>query len=297
MPPAGDAGAGPRDAGPVRPEEGAVVTLRQLPHELLGDPEFLRRFRAEAQIVAHLDPTYVVRTRAHMEDPFGLALISDYVEGAALRLMLPAVTAGNVEAALVVARDVLLGLETAHREGILHRDLQPAKIVVDRHGISRVADLGLVARTPSRRWLPGTPEYLAPELWAGEPSSIASDLYAAGCVLVECLTGTPPYEGGLAQLRDLHAAGAPPVQDLPPEVARMVSIAMARRPEERHARAWDFAQDVEEVGRALAGTGWERRGRRHLAAHVALALFPRGGDDEPPRGLIGRARALRRTRG
>lgn len=274
-----------------------MVTLRQLPHELLGDPDFLRRFRVEARIVAHLDPTYVVRTRAHVEDPFGLALISDYVDGVVLRRLLPGATATHPEAALVVVRDALLGLETAHREGILHRDLQPGKIVVDRHGISRVADLGLVARTPSRRWLTGTPEYMAPELWAGQPPTVASDLYAAGCVLIECLTGAPPYHGGLVQLRGQHRGDPLPVHALPREVAEMLLVAMAREPEERYARAVDFAEEVEDVGRALAGAGWERRGRRRLAAHVAVALTPREDEEEPPRGLIGRARALRRTRG
>ena len=89
-------------------------------------------------------------------------------------------------------RDTLLGLEAAHREGILHRDLRPEKIMVDRQGVARVAELGLVARTPGGRWIPGTPEYMAPELWSGDEPTIGSDIYAATVVLVECLTGAPP---------------------------------------------------------------------------------------------------------
>jgi eukaryotic-like serine/threonine-protein kinase len=297
MPPSGDAGAGSSDVDAARGEGAAVVTLRQLPQELLGDPQFLRRFRAEAPIVAHLDPTYIVRTRAHIEDAFGLALVSDYIDGAWLRLLLPEATAGHPEAALVVVRDTLLGLETAHREGILHRDLRPDKIMVDRHGIARIADLGVVARTPSSRWMAGTAEYMAPELWSGEQPTIATDLYAAAVVLIECYTGEPPFRGGPVVVRDGHLRAALPIRDLPREIASLVLVGMARWPDQRYGRAWDFAEEVEEAGRILGGAHWERRGRRRLAAAVAAALAPppsEGG--AAPRGLIGRARLRRQAR-
>ncbi|HYA00500.1 MAG TPA: serine/threonine-protein kinase [Candidatus Binatia bacterium] len=288
MAPGGDTdpGAGAAPAG-----ESAVVTLRQLPRELLGDPEFLRRFRSEAPIVARLDPTYVVRTRAHVEDAFGLSLVTDYVDGLPLRSILPAATARHPEAALVVLRDALLGLEAAHREGILHRDLRPERIIVDRHGIARITDLGLVARTPSNRWIPGTPEYMAPELWADEEPTIATDVYAAAVVLFECVSGAPPFRGGAVVIREQHLSAALPVHDLPREITSLVLTGMARSPEQRYARAWDFAEEVEDAGRALSGTGWQRRGRRRLAAAVATALPPSLGTPgaEERRGLIGRA--------
>lgn len=281
----------------TRGEDGGVVTLRQLPRELLGDPEFLRRFRVEAPIVAHLDQTYIVRTRAHVEDAFGLALVMDYVDGAWLRWLLPGATAGHPDAALVVLRDILLGLEAAHREGILHRDLRPEKIVVDRHGIARIAELGVVARTPGTRWMPGTPEYMAPELWAGDEATIATDVYAATVVLVECLLGEPPFRGGAVTVREQHLNAPLPVHDLPREAAELVLVGMARSPELRYPRAWDFAQEVEDAGRAVGGAHWERRGRRQLAAAVDAALAPPPTEEAgAPRGLIGRARFRRRIR-
>jgi len=300
MPPVGDRGTGsPAPAG-GRGEDGDLVTLRQLPMELLGDPQFLRRFRAEAPIVAHLDATYVVRTRALVEDVFGLALVTDYVDGVWLRSLLQSATAGRLDATLVVLRDTLLGLEVAHREGILHRDLRSDRILVDRHGISRIAELGVVGRTSSNRWIPGTPEYMAPELWIGEEPTIASDLYAATVVLLECLRGVPPFqEGGPVVIRDQHLGAPLPVHDLPPEVASLVMMGMARSPEHRYLRAWDYAADVAEAGAALGGPHWERRGRRRLAAAVEAMLAPAGPEDEdsgPPRGLIGRARLRRRSR-
>src|ERR1035437_7089022 len=108
MPSGGDTEAGALGADATREEDGAVVTLRQLPQQFLGDPVFLRRFRAEAPIVAHLDGTYVVRTRAYVEDAFGMALVTDYVDGAWLRQLMATGTLRDAETALVVLRDPLL---------------------------------------------------------------------------------------------------------------------------------------------------------------------------------------------
>jgi serine/threonine protein kinase len=280
----------------MRGADGAMVTLRQLPREMLGDPEFLRRLRAEVPVVANLDPTYIVRTLAEVEDAFGIALVTDFVDGAALRSLLPSI-AGQVEPTLVIVRDVLLGLEAAHRKGILHRDLGSEKVTLDRQGISRIGDLGLVARTPSRRWIPGTPEYMAPELWSGEEPSVAGDLYAAAVLLFECFRGAPPFRGGVVMLREQHLTAPPSVHDLPREVAALVLSGMARSPSARPPTAWDFALDVLDAGRTLGGPDWERRGRRHLAAQVTAALAPAAdAEASPPRRLMGRARFRRGMR-
>ena len=298
MPTDGATEAGALGADATRAEDGAVVTLRQLPQEYLGDPLFLRRFRAEAQIVAHLDGTYVVRTRAYVEDAFGMALVTDYVDGAWLRqLMATAGTLRDVETALVVLRDTLLGLESAHREGILHRDLRPEKILVDRQGVCRVAELGMFARTAGGRWMQGTPEYMAPELWGGEEPSIETDLYAAAVVLIECLTGAPPYQGGASTVRDQHLDAPLPGPELPEEIAPLARFGMAKSPRQRYLRAWDFAEAVEAAGMTVGGAEWERRGRRRLATAVASVLGPLPGSEnnDSHRGLIGRAHFRRRV--
>jgi serine/threonine-protein kinase len=296
MAPGGDTQAGALGADAARGADGAVVTLRQLPSELLGDPLFLRRLRTETPIVAHLDGTYLVRTRACVEDAFGTSLVTDYVEGCCLSRLVGTGAVRDPETALVVLRDALLGLEAAHREGILHRDLRPEKILVDRDGVARVTELGLVARTVGGRWIAGTPEYMAPELWTGEEPSIESDIYAAAVVLVECLTGSPPYLGGPAVLRELHARAPLPGPELPPEIAPLVRFGMAKSPHQRYLRAWDFAAAVEQAGRTVGGQHWERRGRRRLVTAVATGLAPPGGHEgaEPHRWLIGRARVRRR---
>jgi len=298
MPPGGETEAGALGADATRGEDGAVVTLRQLPHQFLGDPVFLRRFRAEAPIVAHLDGTYVVRTRAYVEDAFGMALVTDYVDGAWLSQLMATGTLRDAETALVVLRDTLLGLESAHREGILHRDLRPQKILVDRQGVSRVAELGMVARTPGSRWIQGTPEYMAPELWRGEEPSIETDIYAAAVILVECLTGSPPYLGGAGTVRDQHLGASLPGPGLLEEIAPLVRFGMAKSPRQRYLRAWDFAESVEGAGVTVGGAEWERRGRRRLATAVAAILGPQPGGDggDSSRGLIGRSRFRRRIR-
>ena len=298
MPPGGDLDSGASDSDAARGVDRSIVTLRQLPPELLGDPELIRRLRVETPIVAHLDGTYVVRTRAYVEDAFGMALITDHVEGGWLGQLIAEDIDLRTEAALVVTRDLLLGLEAAHREGILHRDLTPDKVVVDRLGVARVAELGVVARTPSGRWIPGTPEYLAPEIWMGEEPTIATDIYAAAAVLVECLTGLPPYQGGPVALREQHLSAALPGPGLPAGLGPVVRRGLAKSPPQRYPRAWDFAASVQDAGVQLGGPHWERLGRRRLAALVAATLAPTAAQDGPeaPRGLIGRARFRRRVR-
>jgi serine/threonine-protein kinase len=296
MPPGGDIEAGALGADAARVKDRAVVTLRQLPQEFLGDPEFLRRFRTEAPIVAHLDGTYVLRTRAYVEDAFGISLVTDYVDGGWLRQIMATGMLRDPEAALVVTRDALLGLEAAHREGILHRDLRPERILVDRHGVGRIADLGLTARTPGGRWIQGKPEYMAPELWRGEEPSIETDVYAAAVILVECLTGAPPYRGGAVVVRAQHLRAPLPGPELPAEIAPVVRFGMAKSPHQRYLRAWDFAEAVETAGRTVGGQHWERHGRRRLATAVATVLAPPPEHDsgELPRGLIGHRVHLRR---
>ena len=120
----------------------------------------------------------------------------------------------------------------------------------------------------------------------------------AAVVLVECLTGSPPYLGGPAVLRDQHLRAPLPGPELLPEVAPLVRFGMAKSPHQRYLRAWDFAEAVEGAGRTVGGPHWERRGRRRLATAVALELAQLPGHDasEPHRGLIGRARFRRRSR-
>lgn len=298
MPPGGDLYSGASGSDAARRVDRSVVTLRQLPPELLGDPELIRRLRAETPIVAHLDGTYVVRTRAYVEDAFGMALITDHVEGGWLRQLIAGGAGIGADAALVVVRDLLLGLEVAHREGILHRDLRPEKIVVDRRGVARIAELGVVARTPSGRWIPGTPEYLAPEIWMGGEPTIATDVYAAAVVLDESLTGLPPYQGGAVTLREQHLGAPLPGPGLPAALVPLVRRGMAKSPLQRYPRAWEFATAVQAAGAQLGGPHWERVGRRRLAALVASALAPAGTQQgaETSRGLIGRARLRRRAR-
>ncbi|MFF4343687.1 protein kinase [Kitasatospora sp. NPDC001540] len=238
---------------------------------LLGDHPDQAAFRVEAELLATLDSPHVTRLHEYVEGPHGAAIVMELVEGVSLRDLLRAEGSTGPEAALVVLKGSLLGLAAAHRAGVVHRDYKPGNVLVTADGQSKLVDFGIAVRDGAGGTVAGTPAYMAPEQWAGRPASPATDVYAATATFFECLTGAKPYAGTtLMELAVQHTEAEIP-DTLAPEALRpLIRAGLAKTPEQRPPGAEALVDELEAAAGAAYGADWEERGRRRLAALVAL---------------------------
>ncbi|MFB4312676.1 protein kinase [Actinomadura sp. 21ATH] len=241
-----------------------------------GDGTEIERLRDEAVMLGRVTDPHVVRLYQFVAGEHGAALVMEAVDGVSLKELLARHGALGPEAALTVLKGSLLGLAAAHEVGVVHRDYKPANVVVRADGLSKLIDFGIAGfwGEGSRS---GTPAYMAPEQWNGDPASPATDVYAATCVFFECVTGRRPFGGGeLATLRQGHLGTAPPVEAVPGPLRGLVARGMAKAAAERPHGAAEFVAELERAAADAYGPGWEQRGVRAMAgAAVALAaLFP-----------------------
>jgi eukaryotic-like serine/threonine-protein kinase len=232
-----------------------AVAVKVLAPELASDPEFVERFRAEARAAARLShPNVVAVYDWGYEGDHRYFMVMEYVAGTDLRDVL--VSRGCLESAQAaeIVASVCDALQRAHRAGLVHRDVKPENVLLARDGTVKVADFGIavvadVDRTMPGGVIPGTLRYLAPEQAQGWDASPASDVWAAGAILSELLTGYPPLQGAGADF--LARRGSEPPRPpsevdarLSPELDAIVLRACALDPAERYS-------DASEMGNAL----------------------------------------------
>lgn len=231
-----------------------LVALKVLHPHLARDAALVERFQREARSAAALVHPHAVSVFDFGRDGDSVFLTMELVTGRTVREVLEECGALSVRASLDIIACVLDALAAAHRAGIVHRDVKPENVLVSDRGMVKVADFGL-ARAAGAATLTGsanlgTAPYLAPEQVERGTADARSDVYAAGLVLFEMLTGTPAYRGEepIAVLWEKVNAPAPlPSErrpELPVEVDRLVALATARDPEDRPADAQAFADEV-----------------------------------------------------
>ncbi|MEU5876841.1 serine/threonine-protein kinase [Spirillospora sp. NPDC047279] len=254
-------------------ESGAPVAIKYL----FGTDEREReRLRHEARMLGQAGSPHIARLYRLVEAPEGAAIVMEAIDGVSLKEILARHGALGPEESLAVLKGSLLGLAAAHALGVVHRDYKPGNVVVPADGCSKLIDFG-VAVPAGGAGSAGTPVYMSPEQWSGQQATPATDVYAATCVFVECVSGRRPYPAGdLAALRHAHLAGEIPVEAVPEPLRPLVAAGMAKDPAGRPPGAAMFVQELERVAQAAYGPGWEARGVRRLAAASAAlaALFP-----------------------
>jgi CheY-like chemotaxis protein len=223
-------------------EEVAIKTVRP---ELVSDETFRERFKDEIRLARRISHQNVVRTHDFGETDGVWYLTMEYVEGITLRELLD--TRGRLAppAALAIGTQLAECLAAAHQVGVIHRDIKPHNLLLDADGVLKVLDFG-VARLAERSaglteagLIMGTPAYMSPEQITSEPVDHRTDLYSAGAVLYECLTGRPPIEAGtMVSLiaRVLADEPLPPsslAADVPAALDDLVLQLLAKRPEDR----------------------------------------------------------------
>jgi len=179
------------------------VAVKVLHAALAADEVFLRRFRAEAQSVAALNHPHVMAVYDWGNDDVPY-LVSEFLAGGSLRMMLDAGHLLTASQALLVGLEAARGLEYAHKRGIIHRDVKPANLLFDDDGRLRLADFGLAKALSEAAWtepsgvILGTMRYASPEQAKGEPLTGKSDLYSLALVLIEAVTGEVPFSSDTA---------------------------------------------------------------------------------------------------
>ncbi len=241
------------------------VAIKELSPALRKTPGFLERFRAEAQTLALLDDPHVVRVYDYVEEPERAYLVQEWVDGAPLSGVLAQHGRLTPEQGLGVLRGGLIGLAHAHQRGLVHRDVSPANILLDRAGTSKLVDFGLAAPTdqgitPGAATSVGTPAFASPEAVTGAPMTTRSDVYSAAAVLFLLLSGRLPYPGDVAHVLQAHTSAAVPRMDgHGPHLADLLSRAMAKNPAERPADAAAFLAELEQAATERYGAGWLNR--------------------------------------
>ena len=255
---------------------GSRVTIRLLSPALTSDAALHRQVRRDMSALGALRHQHLLAVLAF--DDRHSAVACEWVEAVTLRHLIDVGGRLDPAAALVLFDDTLSGLEALHAAGVEHRDVRPESLLVDIGGTGILRDAAIPAPPLHHGWRAGTPQYMAPELWAGRPHTISTDLYAATGVLVESLTGQPPYLGtDLTGLGLQHTHGVLPSEAVPMIARALVISGLAKDPRDRPASASLFRRDVEIAGTAFLGSAWRDRGRTRLAAQVVDRLS----DPEP----------------
>ncbi|MEY3278584.1 MAG: Stk1 family Ser/Thr kinase, partial [Actinomycetota bacterium] len=244
------------------------VAIKVLRADLARDPAFLARFRREAQAAAGLNHPNIVSVYDTGEDEMfaGISevkvpwIVMEKVEGVTLRHIISSGRKITPERALDIVAGVLSALDYSHRHGIVHRDIKPANIMITTQGDIKVMDFGIAraladasATMTHSNAVMGTAQYLSPEQARGEIVDARSDLYSAGCLLYELLTGQPPFAGeSPVAIAYQHVSEKPvaPSQinpQLTPGVDAVVLNALAKSPNDRYHTAAEMRADVERL--------------------------------------------------
>jgi eukaryotic-like serine/threonine-protein kinase len=257
---------------------GRVVAVKRLRTDLASDATFQARFRREAQSSASLNHPSIVAVYDTGEEPAtdgsGIAqpyIVMEFVAGRTLRDILREGRKILPERALEITSGVLSALDYSHRAGIIHRDIKPGNVMLTPNGDVKVMDFGIAraisdassAMTQTAAVV-GTAQYLSPEQARGETVDSRSDVYSAGCLLYELLTGRPPFVGDspvAVAYQHVREPAVPPSDHdtaLSPEIDAIVMKSLAKRVEDRYQSAAAMRADIE----------------RYLAGHPVRATAP-----------------------
>ena len=239
------------------------IALKFLNPELASDAAALERFRNELKLSRRIVHKNVGRVYDLNEAGGALFITLEYVQGEDLKSFIRRSGRLTAEKAATVAIQVADGLAEAHRLDVVHRDLKPQNIMVDRQGEARIMDFGIARFDrpggPSEAGLIiGTPEYMSPEQFDGLEADARADLYALGIILFEMVTGRLPFEAdAFARLAQRQKSEIPPDPrhlnpDIPADLGRIILKCLEKDKTARYPRAEDLLADLRATG--LAGT-------------------------------------------
>lgn len=271
-----------------------LVALKVIRAELAGDSAILSRFKQELILARKVTHKNVIRIFDLGRDG-GLRFITmEYIEGQDLRSLVKSQGKPTPEASVEIIQQVGLALEAAHAEGVVHRDLKPQNIMIDKQGRVYVMDFGIARSVGSEGLtmtgaLIGTPEYMSPEQVKGEDVDGRSDLFSLGIIFYELLTGKMPYREETVQRAMYKRTVERPIpasteeSTVPPFLSEIVSKCLEIAPEKRYQSAHELSADLDSWRLGIADQAgsvmqrWIRRALRNrnflLAAAAVVILI------------------------
>jgi Serine/threonine protein kinase len=244
----------------------AIKTLKA--DQLHYDQTMLERFKQEIRLARRITHRNVVRTHDLGEVDGTYFITMEYVEGTSLEKLIARRGRLPVNVTLPIGKQLLRALEVAHEAGVIHRDIKPQNMVVDGSGFLKVMDFGIARLAEGQQRegkakgltqagsVLGTPDYMSPEQLMGEELDARADLYAAGAVLFECVTGQTVFQAPTVMaLVAMHLESAPRDPrtvnpEIPDSLAAVISKALAKRREDRWSSAAEMHFALEQVFRS-----------------------------------------------
>jgi serine/threonine protein kinase len=240
-----------------------TVALKLIHAHLSVNPDFVRRFQTEATAVAQLRHPHIVQIFDFNHEADNYYIIFEYIAGQSLQERLQQAAQDNsppfsTGQAITIARQIAAALAYAHQQGIVHRDVKPANILLTASGEAILTDFGIAKLAQATQHtvtgaVLGTAQYMAPEQVQGQAVDGRTDIYALGITLFEMLSGRPPYMAdSVMSLMMMHVSEPVPdidqlKADLPPGITAVLQKALAKQPDERFATAADFEQALAQV--------------------------------------------------
>ena len=247
----------------LQPAVGREVAIKVVREELANRPEFIRRFEAEAHLVARLEHPHIVPLYDYWREPYSAWLVMRLLRGGTLE---DRIAHGRMALDDVIRMATQVGgaLETAHRAGVVHRDVKPANVFLDDEGNSFLGDFGIAhtdadarigALTADFASLDsaslGSPVYAAPEQLRRQPVGPPADIHGLAITVYEALVGHHPFHLAASEAEILRRHLVDPLprvhevrDDVPPAIDAVLARATAKRPEDRHATAGEFVLDL-----------------------------------------------------
>ena len=235
-----------------------TILVKQLDEETAS--MYSKRFEREVRAVARLNHRNIVQVYDFGSEGDVAYIVMEYIKGKELKDYFDAGQRYDIKTAFRLMTELLDALEFAHDAGIIHRDIKPANLMIDAEGHAKLTDFG-VARVVDPDAAPGeatqtgavvgTPAYMSPEQVQGEPIDRRTDIFSAGIIFYQFLTGQKPFDGtgwALAKkiIQDEPVRPSKLVQ-VPPEIDRVIARALAKKPEDRYQSARSFAESLKRV--------------------------------------------------
>lgn len=229
------------------------VAIKVILPKYANQPDFVRRFEAEAQLVARLEHLHIVSLYDYWRDPTGAYLVMRFLRGGNLQSVLAKEGRWSVDTTARMLDQIATALVVAHRNNVIHRDLKPANILLDEDRNAYLSDFGVAkdigakAEGDEEGMVIGSPAYMSPEQIRSQPVTPRTDIYSLGIVLYETLTGRPPFvtDDYFKMINSQLQEGIPSIMqvrsDLAPEIDSIIQTATAKNPLERYESALEMA--------------------------------------------------------